>query len=405
MNTERWIQITAFYRNKLEEMNEQIRVNTRAKREIEKDLARVELSIHDHGNEEFKTVNQVLVTVAMKEEGEVNISVTYIVYGPGWYPVYDVRVSSEEKKMNISYNGIIQQATGEDWNDAVIKLSTAQVQVSGKQPELVPWHLCFQRPPMQPPMSASFGSARSAKAEQMFESTVELSEEDMEMDELPAMEVPETVVETGSTAVVFAVGGSNTIKGDNKDHKVTIMIKEFPAQLRYSSVPKLSPYAFLKAKVTNGTDYPFLAGETNVFLDNNFVSKSYMDMVAPTEEFWTFLGVDESMKVEYKLLKKYHKEEGMIGKRNILIYEYLTKITNNKKTEEEMVLWDQIPISNDEDISVKLINPKYKENTDSLKKNESDYFEWFFLLQPGDKVEVPFTFSVEYPKGKVVSGL
>ena len=178
--------------------------------------------------------------------------------------------------------------------------------------------------------------------------SVEESMEDYDME----MVHSESTVESGATSVVFDIDGSNTIKSDNEPHLVTITIQEFPAGFRYSAVPKNSQYAYLKAKVKNDSDYPFLHGDTNVFLDNNFVANSHLKAVAPTEEFWTFLGVDESIKVEYKFVKRFDETGGLFVEKNKKIFEYLIKIINNKKTQEEIVVWDQLPISQNEKIKV-----------------------------------------------------
>ena len=219
------------------------------------------------------------------------------------------------------------------------------------------------------------------------------------------MQIQEAAVETKATSVVFVVNGNNTINSDNLPHKVTIAIHDFPAYFRYSTVPKLAPYAYLKAKVKNESTFPFLPGETNVFLDNNFVANAYMDPVAPLEEFWTFLGVDEGMKVVYKFIGKYEKNEGIISKKTKIIYEYLTVITNHKKTDEEIVVWDQLPISGNEHILVTLIEPKYDKNTDLLKMDSHKNMEWFFKPKAGEKIEIPFKFSVDYPKDSRIIGL
>jgi uncharacterized protein (TIGR02231 family) len=167
----------------------------------------------------------------------------------------------------------------------------------------------------------------------------------------------------------------------------------------------LSPYAYLKASAVNNTEYPFLPGSTNVFLDNNFVSNSHMDFISPGEEFKLFLGIDESMKVEYKFLQREKKEAGMFSKTIQYIYNYQIQITNTKKTDEEITVWDQLPISNNERIQVKLISPLYKEESENLKMNEYKYLEWFYSVQPGNKIIIPFKFSVEYPSEMMVAGL
>jgi hypothetical protein len=124
--------------------------------------------------------------------------------------------------------------------------------------------------------------------------------------------------------------------------------------------------------------------------------------VAPTEEFWTFLGIDEGMAVEYKLVKRFEEE---VGKKTKVTWEYLTTIRNNKQSEEEVVMWDQFPISSNEDIVVAPIEPALKENTPAIKRNEHNFIEWYFKLKPGTEVTVPFSFSVRYPQGRSIQGL
>ena len=48
-----------------------------------------------------------------------------------WSPCYDIRVSSKEKDMELTYYGTVKQDTGEDWNHARISLSTSHPMVGG----------------------------------------------------------------------------------------------------------------------------------------------------------------------------------------------------------------------------------------------------------------------------------
>ncbi len=183
------------------------------------------------------------------------------------------------------------------------------------------------------------------------------------------------------------------------------MMNSFDAFFRYSSVPKLMQYAYLKAKVKNTTDFPLLAGSTNVFLDNNFVSTSHMDLVNPDQEFWTFLGIDEGIEVKYRAMKQYQKDEGVINKKNKFAYDYLIEITSNKKSEEEIVVWDQVPVADSPDIKVTLLEPEIDPNKDYIKMDDNKYIEWFYKIKPKEKLKIPLRFTVEAPKNKTISGL
>jgi uncharacterized protein (TIGR02231 family) len=404
IDPQKWISIVEFYRSRLDSVDRDIRA---AKKEINtwvnrhKKISEEIGEIAGRGN---RQKNQVEVTVEMKNDGKLSLDISYIVYGPSWEPVYNFSVSSAEKIMTISYNANIQQNTSEDWDDVAVKLSTARPNINGEQPELAPWHLSiYNHVSMRSASMPASSPELPAAMTQMFRISEE--EEYSEGALRNSFDVEEADVETGLTSVVFNVNGINSIKSDNQQYKVAILIRDFSAQFRYSSVPKLSPYAYLKAKVKNDTDFPFLPGETNIFLDNNFIANGYQNLVVPSEEFWTFLGIDESIMIEHKLIKKFEMTEGIISKTTVIRYEYLITVKNKKKTEEEVVIWDQIPISENESIKVELVDPVYKKNSVTLKMDDNNFLEWFYKLSAGEELKIPLVFTVEFPKNSQISGL
>lgn len=405
LDPEKWIKMVEFYRSKQEILDKEIRDTDKLVRDVNAEIDKVQREIRKAGQQAYKYKNMVEVLVDVQKEGNLKLDLSYIVYGPSWSPIYDLRVDSQEKTMHLTYKSNIFQTTGEDWNDVDLKLSTAKPNISAQPPELSPHYISIYYP--QPVRKTNKRMEMKPSYSNQMAFTIDGMSVAESSDKLDLEEIlySESTVESGATSVVFDIDGSNTIKSDNEPHLVTITIQEFAAGFRYSTIPKHSQYAYLKAKVKNESDYPFLAGDTNVFLDNNFVANSYLKAVAPTEDFWTFLGVDESIKVEYKFVKKFDETGGLFVEKNKKIFEYLIKITNNKKTQEEIVVWDQLPISQNEKIKVKLIEPKYKENTEILKINEHKYIEWFFEPQPGEEIIIPFKYSVEYPLGTQIEGL
>lgn len=410
LDPEKWVKMVDLYRSRNAALDKEIRETEMVKRDQKARLSRVVRQLADLGSAEQKTRYHVEVLVRMKEAGELSLSLSYIVRGPGWQPLYDLRVSTREKKMNLVYNAVIRQNTSEAWEDVAIELSTAQPRIGGQQPELAPWRVGFIEPRPRLDKSAGVYPA-AAPAPQMARQMMLAESAPTEADSLQTqaaasvLEKPAASVQTNATSVVFQIRGRNTIASDNLPHKVTVLMQDFPADFRYSAVPKLSPNAYLKTRVKNTTDFPLLPGTTNVFLDNSFVANASLKQVAPGEEFWTFLGVDGAFRVERKFLKKYQKQGGLFEKKTKIIYEYLTEITNNKKTEEELVVWDQVPIPSHQDLVVNVIDPAYEKDTPALKKNELNFFEWYFKIKPGELLRIPFVFSVEYPPDRQVSGL
>ncbi|MDP8203590.1 MAG: mucoidy inhibitor MuiA family protein [Candidatus Tenebribacter mawsonii] len=403
LNPEKWIAMVEFYRSKQETLDSEIRETEKLLRDHICEIDKVRREIRELGQQSYKYKNMVEVLVDVQKEGNLILDLSYIVYGPSWSPVYDIRVDSQEKTMNLTYKSNIFQTTGEDWENVDLKLSTAKPNMSAQPPELYPHYISIYHTRPVRTQSKKMRPSSSRSNEMTF--AIEGMSADESLDNMSDIAYSASTVESGATSVVFDIDGSNTIKSDNEPHLVTITIQEFPAGFRYSTIPKHSQFAYLKAKVKNVSEYPFLPGDTNIFLDNNFVANSYLKAVAPTEEFWTFLGVDESIKVEYKFVKKFDETGGLFVEKNKKIFEYLIKITNNKKTQEEIVVWDQLPISQNEKIKVKLVEPDYKEDTEILKIDEHKYIEWFFQPKAGEEIIIPFKYSVEYPLDTQVEGL
>jgi hypothetical protein len=73
--------------------------------------------------------------------------------------------------------------------------------------------------------------------------------------------------------VTFNIPRIASIPSDNTTHKVSIGILNLKPKFEYEAVPRKIAHAYLKAKVSNASNYSLLAGPANVFLDNNFIAK------------------------------------------------------------------------------------------------------------------------------------
>jgi len=409
LDPEKWAKMFDFYRQKLAELDAQIFETEKSARTIKAKLQKVQAELNQLGQStQPKTTSNIEVLVQNEEKGTIQLSLSYLMLHANWFPIYDVRVFTEEKHLHLSYHATIDQQTGEDWEDCQIKLSTAKPQINGQQPELEPWRIRVMMPIATTVQERNKMLMREPVMAKLSPQIALMNDSiDAPHPRKKKMKVATTNIETKSTSVTFGIDGKHTIKSGSNDQKVTILMQKFLGHFQYSAVPKLSPYAYLKVKTINDTDFPFLKGKTNIFMDNNFVANSEIPVVAPSEDFWTFLGIDEGFKVKHKFLKKYEKKERKVFSKHqkIIIYEYSIEITNHKKTTEEIVISDQLPISENSNLKVHLIEPKYKEDTDTLKKNELNYLEWSLTLKAGEKIRIPFQFSVEFPQDKIVEGL
>lgn len=372
-----------------------------------------------NGNQS-RSRNLARVNLDVKTAGPAEVRLSYVVHGPSWKPVYDLRADTKGKTLEITYHAELRQSTGEDWQGVALKLSTAEPSVGGREPEMSPWFLAkaeaialdeLRKDTDGRNRRSQVGSGRAAGEKQNFDAgdnrflVNEFGTKNGLALGLADATVSTAAVVVGGTAATYVIERTTDIKSDNKLAKVTVTRLLLPSTFRHSCVPKLSSYVYLKTHATNKSDFTLLPGRTSVFLDGAFVANSSMDLVPAGQKFWTFLGVDQSVSVERKELARREESSGLFGKKTLrTVFDQVFKVKNGKATEIDLVLWDQLPMGDHEDIKVVLEVPKYEKDSESFKMNESKFVEWRHAVKAGEKLDVPYRFAIERPEDMQVLG-
>ena len=362
------------------------------------------------GGKSYKTIT---VRVAVTEPGRRDLTLKYAVPGASWAPSYDARLHAAERAVELSYFGLVRNGTGEDWNDIALTLSTARPSLGGGAPELRPWIVDVARPiPLEMPTLTGMMREKAAKDEvrlQTFNLAAPAAAGEAQREEKDAGFLAATV-QAGATSATFKIPVAVTLPSNNTTQKVSIATTKLAANLQYQATPKVLEAAFLSAYAVNNTDYPFLAGAMNTFLDETFVAASRLKTVMPGEKFELQLGADEGVAIKRKLVNRFTENTGLTGKGRRITYEFLVTITNHKKTAERMVFKEPVPVSRHEKIEVTLLTPAEKdvgtkEEPKEVTREEDGKLVWRLDLKPAEKREVPLKFSVEYPADLNVAGL
>ncbi len=367
------------------------------------DQVRRELAALQAGSRKVRQVARLTLEASAATEALIDLS--YVVGGPSWEPSYDIRADVAAKTVEVAYFATVRQSTGEDWKGVALRLSTAQPSVHGREPELDPWFVRKAEPIVSKSArsDARLVETRAAPKAQMFNEfalTAAAADATVPAGAAVARVIP------GGVAAVFAVERPADIASDNKPVRASLSRDTFPAAFRHTCVPKLSPHTYLKAKAINKTELPYLPGPSAVFVDGSFVANADMDLVPAGQEFWTYLGADAAVKVERRILADRTEVSGLIGKKTVsTVRDHVFKLANGKPTPVELVIWDQVPMSNHEAIKVGLEQPEYKKDTADLRMDDQKRLEWRVDLKPGEKRDLPFRFTVERPEDLMVEGL
>lgn len=336
------------------------------------------------------------VELEVSEEVAVDLSVSYLVKGASWQPIYDARASFDKSEVELISYGIIKQTTGEDWDDAEIYLSTAKPAIGGRMPYVSP---VFLRPYQKLPQERI--------ARKMYQGAAFDKAEILEEKEASEPQVVYSKPEEKGIAVVYKLSHKAFVKSDGSEHKLPVSSQKLSAEFAYSVYPRTALNAYLGSRVTNAKDLQLLSGRVNIFLERDFVGTSGIDNIGPGEEFDLYLGADENVKIKREQIEKKVDETLIAGipsplKRTML--KYKLTVENYKSKNINVNLFEAIPVAEDDRIKVKI-------NQVSLEPKEKDWKDrkgvwlWEIGLEPRAKKEITYSYTVEHPREMQVEGL
>ncbi len=360
-----------------------------------------------------RATKTITLRVNAANSGTFNLALTYALPGASWTPAYDARLRSETRALDLTYHGLVRNATGEDWRDIALTLSTARPSLGGAAPELTPWIVGIKDNEIIQ-LSAFEISADSNNGYAAKGSRADKRIGALNLAAAPApivrAELAQATVQTAATSATFRIATPATLLSDNTAQKLPITTATLPAALLYQITPRLQETAYLSTTLTNTTEFPFLAGTMNTFLGDTFVATSALKTVMPGEKFDLSLGADETITVKRRALPRSTENTGFTNTGLRYTYETLVTLTNRKKTSERITLRDHLPVSRHEKIVVKLLAPAERdlstaEKTRDITRDAEGKFTWTIDLKPGETREVPFKFTVEHPADLPLAGL
>jgi hypothetical protein len=208
-----------------------------------------------------------------------------------------------------------------------------------------------------------------------------------------AIPLPVAQVEN-QTSVEFEIKTPYSILSENKNTTVEVERYSLPADYEYYSVPKVDKDAFLLANISDWEQYNLLEGEANIFFENTFVGKTILDVRYITDTLNLSLGRDKNVSIQREKVKEYSTQK-FFGNKTETTRDWKIIVKNNKRQAINIVLFDQIPVSTEQDIEV---NPENLSGGALDKENGE--VKWKFTLQPTQKNELNLRYKVKYPKGK-----
>ena len=372
-------------------------------RDIDNKIDVLKRQLAEVSGQNKKLQRSIAVDILVQKPGVVGLNVSYLVSAASWQPLYEARANFEKSEVELISNGIVSQNTGEDWEAVDISLSTARPVLGGNMPSVIPWFLR----PYQPRILSKSRGDLSKKESQRILANAAFDAMEVSAPESKAAEPEYAQPEEKGIALLYKLPKKVNVKSDGSEHKLPISTQTVSAQFEYSAYPRSVPNAYLGSKVTNAPNVQLLGGRVNIFLEGDFVGASSIATIGPGEIFDLYLGMDENVKVKREQVEK-KVDETLFG--NIAssvkrtLYTYKLTVENYKTKKVKVKLFEAMPVSEDDRIKVKIsplaLSPKTKDWED-----KKGVWLWELELEPKQKQEIVYSFTIEQPREMQVEGL
>lgn len=200
------------------------------------------------------------------------------------------------------------------------------------------------------------------------------------------------------TSVSFDIKIPYTVPSDGQVYSVDIREEAVPAQYEYAAVPKVTPDAFLTAKIVDWERYTLLPGEASLFLEGTFVGKARLDPRSTADTLSLSLGRDASVQISRTKLKSQSRRQ-RLGSSRVEDRAYEIAVRNTRRQPIVLVLEDQFPLSKFKEIDIQNRNALEAASVDET----TGKITWRLTVEPARERKVGFGYTVRAPWAGVVS--
>ncbi|UPK02900.1 mucoidy inhibitor MuiA family protein [Bradyrhizobium sp. 170] len=380
-----------------------IRDAGRKQRELDREIARLE---QDRAQKPPSKM-EVRIELAAAAATKATLRVTYAVRNARWVPLYDARLDTGAKDrkpaLELVRRAEITQATGEDWSNVALSVSTVRTARGGRAPDLK--SLVVQYPQVPRPMAAGSVSdtamnlaAPAPERSRQFRASGGKSEE-------PVMEKAaeqQATADVSGFQVVFKIPGRVSLSASEGAKSLRVSTATIAPDLAVRAAPLLDPTAFLEASFKQTEDAPLLPGRVSIYRDGVFVGRGLMAAASKDETVRLGFGADDKIKIERTVLKRNEGSAGLIvttSKTDERAFK--TVVRNGHDFPIRIAIEDQLPVSENEDILVEML-PSTTPPTASNIRDRRGVLEWAFEAKAGEVKDINFAWRIRWPKDKGV---
>lgn len=311
------------------------------------------------------TSQEINVLAFSNIEQDVTFSFKYLTSKAGWAPFYDIRYNGPDKPIEFVFRANVFNASGIDWHEVEVKLSTADP-ING-----------FDTPTLNSSSSKKQNSGTQLKYKQEKYNNQTISYNNVQVSEFFAE---------------YKINNKYTIPSDAKPYLIEVTSYNLPAIYNYLAIPKVATYGFLMARIPDWGKINLISGTTNVYNLGTYMGKTFLNTWSDNDTLSVYLGTDSKVQA-IREEKLDHKPHSIIGNYITDETKIVLTIKNAYQLPINVTVLDQVPISDDDDhikIEVVAENAQYNKNDGLLT--------WNFQVTSNGSSTASFQYILKAPK-------
>lgn len=212
--------------------------------------------------------------------------------------------------------------------------------------------------------------------------------------EMPESELITVNEQKAQFGYEFDIRQPLTLSSDGKTTTTEIARYQLPATYQYLGIPRADKDAFLVADATDWQQHNLLEGEANVYFENSFVGKTILDPMVTSDTLHFSLGRDNGIRIQRTKVAD-RSTRRLLASNQKQNMTWRITVKNSRKEAVSLTLQDQIPVSQNSNITV---------TTEELSGGQLDkstgIVVWQLKLQPNEQREFIVQYRVKYPKNR-----
>ena len=455
------MKLMEYYKTKSIELQNELSALTQKNSKLTEQVSKLKNQIDEEQKKNAKAFGKIILQLNCALDGKYDFNISYVTPNAYWTPFYDLRADNIKSPLKLIYRAKIFQTTGIDWKQVKLSLSTSTPTQTGNAPIFKSWFLSYVNPvryydnamyksntiqPFNPQaldgkpagvqlnetvvtgyaIRGSKSLDQSASPLYIVNGTEMLASEFQKINanaikdiKILKEEAEDTYGARAANGVVIVSlkdGLDDYISVSDKELNVvfdidlpydvptngkaqTAVLKEYevPAVYKFYAVPKLDKDVFLLAEIADWEKLNLLPGEANIIFEGTYIGKSFIDPSSTQDTLNLTMGRDKRVVVKREKLVDFSSVK-FLGANKNQVFTYEITVKNNKKDSIDILVKDQYPISQNKEVEAELL-----EKSDAADNAEIGVLTWKLKLAPGEVKKLKVSYSVKYPKDKVLN--